>query len=91
MGRWMLDRGGAGEVRERMELSRAVQATPEYAALMSESLPLKTRPHYRGAASDVPAVTAIEQRDLTAADLDPPDGFRRAPADEVMSGGRMMR
>jgi hypothetical protein len=91
MGRWMLDRGAAGEARERMELLRAVQATPEYAALMSESFPLKTKPYYRGAASDVPAVTAVEQRDLTAADLDPPGGFRRAPADEVMSGRSMMR
>jgi hypothetical protein len=91
MGRWMMDRGPAGEARERMELQRAVQATPEYAGLMSESLPLRRKPHYPGAGSAAVTVTAIEQRDLSAADLDPPSGFRRAPADEVMAGGSMMR
>jgi hypothetical protein len=57
---------------EKNRIARAVHASPEYASLMGEGMPLTME------------VNAIESRDIPAADLEPPPGFRSARPDEVM-------
>jgi hypothetical protein len=57
---------------EKNRLARAVQASPEYASLMREGMPLS------------PEVNAIERRDIPAAELEPPSGFQQARPDQVL-------
>ena len=56
---------------EKNRIARAVQASPEYASLMGEGMALTND------------VNALESRDIPAADLEPPPGFRPARPDEV--------
>jgi hypothetical protein len=73
MYRRAVDPGGH---RAKQRLSRAVQASPEYAGLMREGVPLP------------PKLNTLEQRDIPAAEFEPPSGYRAAPPDEVWGAPR---
>lgn len=62
--------------REKLRLGKAVRSTSEYASLSREGVPLP------------PNLTSIEPRDIPAAELEPPSGYRAAAPDEVMGAPR---
>ncbi len=73
MYRRAVDPGGH---RAKQRLTRAVQSSPEYASLMREGMPLP------------PKLNTLEQRDIPAAEFEPPSGYRAAAPDEVMGAPR---
>jgi hypothetical protein len=73
MYRRAVDPGGH---RAKQRLTRAVQASPEYADLMREGTPLP------------PKLDNLEQRDIPAAEFEPPSGYRAVAPDEVMGAPR---
>jgi hypothetical protein len=73
MYRRAVDPGGH---RAKQRLTRAVQASPEYAGLMREGVPLP------------PKLNTLEQRDIPAAEFEPPSGYRAVAPDEVMGAPR---
>ena len=73
MYRRAVDPGGH---RAKLRLTRAVQASPEYASLLREGVPLP------------PKLTKLEQLDVPAAEFEPPSGYRSVAPDEVMGAPR---
>jgi hypothetical protein len=73
MYRRAVDPGGH---RAKLRLTRAVQASPEYASLLREGVPLP------------PKLNKLEQLDVPAAEFEPPSGYRSVAPDEVMGAPR---